>query len=182
MSKNELCIMTVKGKDYEIVDATGRTMIAKLNQEIQLLKEMIDTHKQGILELAQQTSALKQNETVRRNCLSVQDVKSFPILKFNTPFSILVDISIICDNDLFISQQILKYCNGKIYRNVLNDNCTIDCYYQLVNDNIYIFFDTYHSVYDLSFNVISYDGEVPKFKFDDEKFSTSNYANAIKIK
>lgn len=182
MKNQELSIMTVKGVNYDIADATSRRAIAGLSKNIENMNSTIETHKQGILELAQQLTAVKDNETVRRTCLSVEDVSSFPILKFNKDFSIMLDISIIVNDELYSVQQIIKYYKGKLYRKVIDSNYLIDCYYQIMNDTLYLFFDTYCEHYDLSLNVISYDGDVPKMVIDENKFSTNTYANAIKLR
>ena len=95
--------MTVKGVNYELVDRTCRNKLDKLNNEL-------NGHKNSILELAKNITTLKQYETVRRVCLTVDDVISFPILKMdNGDFSMMLDCNIICDDILYSAQHILKY-------------------------------------------------------------------------
>lgn len=178
----ELSVMNIRGEDYDIVDASARAAIATVGQDIQKLAATLEIYKTGILEMAQQVTELKQNEITRRANINSSETSSLPVLKFNKNFSILVDITMIKDNELYTSQQIIKHYNGQTYRKVIDSNYVVDCYLQEKDGIIYLFFDTPIEEFDLTFNIISYDGNIPETIFDKTKFSTNVYTNALKLK
>ena len=182
MENKELSIMTIRGENYNIVDASSREAISIIKRDLQRLSNMLDIYKAGILEIAQQLTNLKQDEITKRSNIECSEISSLPVLKFDKNFSILVDITIIKGNELYSSQQIIKHYNGQTYRKVLDSNYVVDCYLQEKDSTIYLFFDTPLENYNLTFNIISYDGNIPETIFDKNKFATDIYSNALKIK
>lgn len=183
--KEGLCLssINVKGIEYELVDAANRRAIVGLIDDIKKLTATMETYKQGILEIANHVTKLKQNETTKRTNFLVEASSSFPVLKIEGDFSILVDISLSVEDDdsLFTSQQIIKSFNGKIYHSNLDNNCTIDCYHHLLDNTHYILFDTLYKKYNLSMNVMSFDGDVPVFIIDENKVAIKKYPNVTKL-
>ena len=168
MTKNdehELNVMKVKGVDYNLADIKCRKMVNGIIKNIENSNKTMDMYREGILELADSLGNLRNNEAVRKTCLTVDDVSSFPILRFTTDFSVLVDITVIVNGEIYSCNQLIKSYKGKVYRSIIDENCMVDCYYQIntvsegvtsenSNSEILIYFDIHFDKYDLIINTL----------------------------